>query len=93
MQAVLTVKDHGFGIPKDVLDRFGSSASSGVGLAGMRESIRELGGTFEVESGNTGTSVRVTVPLKAGQLGQYDRVGSSLSRVVRRLRMTSVRYS
>jgi two-component system sensor histidine kinase DesK len=64
---VLTVHDKGVGIPKDVLDRFRSSGTSGVGLAGMRERIRELGGTFEVESGGEGTWVRVVVPLTEGQ--------------------------
>ncbi|PYV79003.1 MAG: hypothetical protein DMG96_05615 [Acidobacteria bacterium] len=64
---VLTVRDKGIGIPKDVLDRFRSSGTSGVGLAGMRERIRELGGTFEVESGGEGTCVRVIVPLTEGQ--------------------------
>src|SRR5207247_4072402 len=60
---VLTVRDHGVGIPNDVLDRFRLSSTSGVGLAGMRERIRELGGTFEVESGGGGTCVRVVVPV------------------------------
>jgi signal transduction histidine kinase len=64
---VLTIRDQGVGIPKEVLDRFRSSGTSGVGLAGMRERIRELGGSFEVESANDGTSVRVVVPLTAGQ--------------------------
>ena len=64
---VLTVRDKGVGVPKDVLDRFRSSGTSGVGLAGMRERIRELGGTFEVESGGEGTCVRVVVPLTEGQ--------------------------
>jgi signal transduction histidine kinase len=60
---VLTVRDYGVGIPNEVLDRFRSSSTSGVGLAGMRERIRELGGTFDVESNNQGTCVRVIVPL------------------------------
>src|SRR5438270_4841151 len=64
---VLTVRDKGIGIPKDVLDRFRSSGTSGVGLAGMRERIRELGGTFEVESGGEGTRVLVIMPLAAGR--------------------------
>lgn len=60
---VLTVRDHGVGIPKEVLERFKSSSTSGVGLAGMRERIRELGGTFDVDSNGTGTCVRVVVPI------------------------------
>jgi len=61
---VLTVRDRGVGIPKDVLDRFRSSSTFGVGLAGMRERIRELGGTFDVDSSGEGTCVRVVVPVK-----------------------------
>jgi signal transduction histidine kinase len=64
---VLTIRDKGVGIPNEVLERFRSSSTSGVGLAGMRERIRELGGTFEVESGSEGTCVRVVVPLTADQ--------------------------
>jgi signal transduction histidine kinase len=62
-QATLIVKDHGVGISQELLERFRSSGTSGVGLAGMRERIRELGGSFEVASGNDGTSLRVTVPV------------------------------
>jgi signal transduction histidine kinase len=67
-QATLIVKDNGVGIPPQVLERFRSSGTSGVGLAGMRERIRELGGTFEVASGSAGTSLRVTVPVAAHQV-------------------------
>ena len=66
-QVMLTVKDHGVGIPHDVLARFQTSGTSGVGLAGMRERIRELGGSFKVESNRDGTCVRVTVPLAQGR--------------------------
>ena len=66
-QASLIVKDHGVGIPGDVLERFRSSGTSGVGLAGMRERVRELGGTFEVSSGAEGTVLRVTLPVPSRQ--------------------------
>ena len=66
-QAVLMVNDHGVGISPELLERFRTSGTSGVGLAGMRERIRELGGGFEVDSGATGTSLRVTVPVAARQ--------------------------
>ncbi|HEY7352590.1 MAG TPA: CHASE3 domain-containing protein [Terriglobales bacterium] len=61
--ASLVVADYGSGIPEEVLKRFQVSGTSGVGLAGMRERIRELGGRFEVESASGGTRVRVSVPL------------------------------
>jgi len=62
-QATLSITDEGRGIPDEVLDRFKVAGTSGVGLGGMRERVRELGGRFEVESGSNGTCVRVTVPL------------------------------
>jgi hypothetical protein len=34
-----------------------------VGLRGMRERIIDLGGTFEVDSNENGTTVRVNLPL------------------------------
>ena len=37
----------------------------GVGLAGMRERIRQVGGTFAVESTAAGTRIRASVPLRA----------------------------
>lgn len=69
----LTVRDHGVGIPPDVLERFRSSSTSGVGLAGMRERIRELGGTFDVQSTGDGTSVRVVVPISEQALAANPR--------------------
>lgn len=62
-QAALTITDHGLGISDEVLNRFKMAGTTGVGLAGMRERIRELGGRFEVESSSSGTRIRVAVPL------------------------------
>jgi len=39
----------------------------GVGLAGMRERIRQVGGTFAMESTVAGTRIRATVPLHLSQ--------------------------
>src|SRR5215470_583311 len=69
----LMVRDHGVGIPTDVLERFRSSSTSGVGLAGMRERIRELGGSFDVESNADGTCVRVVVPIAEQALAANPR--------------------
>lgn len=61
---ILEVRDFGKGIPKERLRSLqGLSAKSGVGLAGMRERLRELNGKLEIESDARGTSMRATVPL------------------------------
>ena len=61
---VLRIRDHGVGIEEDVLSRFYSENSgTGVGLAGMRERIRELGGRLEIHSDH-GTAVEATVPAR-----------------------------
>jgi signal transduction histidine kinase len=35
----------------------------GVGVAGMRERLQQLGGTLEIESHDRGTVVRAQIPL------------------------------
>jgi signal transduction histidine kinase len=60
----LVMQDHGLGIPFSVLENFRSSnAGLGVGLAGMRERVSELGGRLELESDGTGTVVRAALPI------------------------------
>jgi signal transduction histidine kinase len=62
-EVVLRIRDYGRGIPPDVLDRFRSKrAHGGVGLAGMRERIHELGGRLEMDSDGNGTQVLATMP-------------------------------
>jgi signal transduction histidine kinase len=62
----LKIRDFGKGIPPATLRRFRSdSTGAGVGLAGMRERIRELGGRFEIFSDKNGTLIEVTVPVQA----------------------------
>jgi signal transduction histidine kinase len=60
---VLSVIDDGRGISSEVLTRFRSGRASGVGLAGMRERLAELGGILEVEQRSRGTAVRATIPV------------------------------
>jgi len=61
----LAVRDAGQGIPSQVLERFQETGTAGIGLAGMRERIADLGGEFHVESNRLGTVVRVSIPLDA----------------------------
>ncbi len=61
---ILEVRDFGKGIPEERLRLLTAvSAETGVGLAGMRERLRELDGKLEIESDARGTSMRATVPL------------------------------
>jgi PAS domain S-box-containing protein len=60
----LTVLDDGRGIPREFLERFRQDGTqSGVGLAGMRERIRELGGRLDIDSGERGTKLTAEIPL------------------------------
>ena len=59
---VLEIEDSGRGLPQSrARSRDGAPALS-VGLAGMRERMRQIGGNVVVESGVTGTRVRASVP-------------------------------
>jgi signal transduction histidine kinase len=62
----MVVKDFGRGISASLLEQFeNSNTGTGVGLAGMRERIGELGGTLLLESdGPGGTTLRVSIPLR-----------------------------
>lgn len=53
----LEVRDNGEGLPSD----FSLERSGGVGLAGMRERMRELGGTLEIESSEYGVAVKCRI--------------------------------
>src|SRR6202045_4160552 len=55
----LEVIDQGHGLQAEN----GSEHFAGVGITGMRERVRELGGQFEVKSGGEGTQVRAILPI------------------------------
>ena len=62
------VQDQGRGIPQEKLTRM-ESAGSGVGLRGMRERVRQLGGELTIRSGDRGTLVIVRLPLRNAASG------------------------
>jgi PAS domain S-box-containing protein len=61
----LEVQDAGRGLELKTDPASGEKAPSklGVGVAGMRERLRQLGGRLEFESGHPGTTVRASLPL------------------------------
>ena len=70
---ILCIKDYGKGIAPEKLDIFRKTgAGVGVGLGGMKQRIRELGGHLKLESEGTGTSVIATLPLP--QVGNASRL-------------------
>jgi len=65
--ASMEVRDEGKGIPTNLLEQSGEDwmGSLGVGLRGMNERMRQLGGKLEVVSTDQGTTVTVSVPAQA----------------------------
>jgi PAS domain S-box-containing protein len=68
--AILEIKDQGKGFPSNLFQdgNGGGPASFGVGLRGMNERMRQLGGKLEVDSSAAGTTVTATVPVSAQQV-------------------------
>jgi len=64
----LEIIDHGKGIEAgSVRTSIDGIASLGVGIPGMRERLRQLGGQLEVDFGRDGTRVLANVPLKQAE--------------------------
>jgi PAS domain S-box-containing protein len=63
-KVILEVRDKGKGAPASVLE-FSNDAlgTLGVGLRGMRERVRQLGGQLELSSSEKGMTVRAVVPV------------------------------
>ena len=60
----MQVTDRGRGIPEDRLRQWREMrAPLGVGMAGMLERTREMGGSFDVQSDQSGTAVTVIIPV------------------------------
>ena len=63
-EVLLEIEDHGQGMK--VADRFGPTEGSyefGVGIPGMRQRLRQLGGRLEISSGPGATIVIAAIPL------------------------------
>jgi PAS domain S-box-containing protein len=61
---ILEGRDEGRGMPGASLQRCdGGPRVPGVGIAGMRERVRQFGGKLEIQSTLNGTTVRVTLPV------------------------------
>lgn len=61
-QLSLQVCDNGRGFPPDALSPSGALLSSGVGIAGMRERARFLGGGLTIRSSSEGSTLEFKIP-------------------------------
>ncbi|MGH9377642.1 MAG: PAS domain-containing sensor histidine kinase [Terriglobia bacterium] len=63
-EIVLIVEDEGCGAPAELLKQLDKDgARLGLGVAGMEERVRQLGGRLSITPGNPGTIVEASVPL------------------------------
>jgi PAS domain S-box-containing protein len=66
-ELLLEIDDSGRGIPSGALEEIlAGGGTAGVGIAGMSERMKQLGGRLEVTSGAGGTTVRAVAPLAKG---------------------------
>jgi signal transduction histidine kinase len=62
-QVSVAIADAGRGIPRQKIHEIEAGRASGVGLRGMRERVRQLGGSFRIRSSHKGTVVVIRLPL------------------------------
>jgi signal transduction histidine kinase len=70
-EVILRVTDYGRGMPPSVLQSLRDDGSGGgVGLAGMTERIREIGGRLKIRSSAIGTEIVARVPIPRRKVTQ-----------------------
>jgi signal transduction histidine kinase len=67
-RVALEVRDQGRGMPAGILSRRDAVESLGVGLLGMRERVRQLGGQLRIESNGNGSTVQVDIELASEEV-------------------------
>ena len=73
----IEVQDQGKGIPLEKQLELSSSSRTGVGFRGMRERLRQLGGSLTIRSDNAGTAVTATLPLPDSVASEGRELGAA----------------
>jgi signal transduction histidine kinase len=73
----IEVQDQGKGIPPDKRLELLSAGTPGVGIRGMRERLRQLGGTLEINSDGNGSGTLVVVRLPVANVASNVAVAAS----------------
>jgi signal transduction histidine kinase len=58
------VEDRGKGIPPEKQFELASTGTPGVGIRGMRERLRQLGGSLDIHSNGRGTLIVARLPVE-----------------------------
>lgn len=66
-EVTVEIEDKGKGIPPKKLHELTAAGTPGVGVRGMQERVRQLGGTLDITSGGHGTRVIVRLPIPETQ--------------------------
>lgn len=74
-QVDVEVEDKGRGIPPEKQEEMANAGTPGVGIRGMRERIRQLGGTLDIQSNGKGTMVKLQLPVGDTDVG--DALGTT----------------
>jgi signal transduction histidine kinase len=68
-RVTLHVSDEGHGMPEGMAERRTDAGSLGLGILGMRERVRQLGGSLTIDSTPQGATVRVDIQLHPQETG------------------------
>jgi signal transduction histidine kinase len=81
----LEVSDQGRGLVHEMVDRVIDETLLGVGIAGMRERLRQLGGQLEIRSSSKGTTVIAALPRRPDGKPTLNRVYVGLAETSKEL--------
>jgi signal transduction histidine kinase len=74
-QIAVTVCDDGKGLPDAVADL--EAHKIGIGIAGMKQRVKELGGELRLRNGNPGAILKAIIPSKAAALRSAEQLAPS----------------
>ena len=72
------VKDYGKGLSAGKRAEMESGGTPGVGIRGMRERVRQLGGRLEINSDGIGAGTRIVVRLPAAHASRTQEAGDAI---------------
>jgi PAS domain S-box-containing protein len=97
-RAEIRITDGGVGVPADTIEQVKQGKTiEGIGLRGMYERVRELGGQLEIESSGMGTAISAVLPLqyagarRTGEEREAEREGRKSRAAGKRLETTDFR--